>query len=63
MDMLMRTQNGGFKAFKHLNDWWEEFRLYHRVPHAMRSMMLASLRESRLRQFLETAQASNMGYL
>jgi hypothetical protein len=19
-----------FKVFKHLNDWWEEFRLYHR---------------------------------
>src|SRR5215475_2105605 len=21
---------GRFKVFKHLNDWWEEFRLYHR---------------------------------
>jgi hypothetical protein len=23
-------QVGKFKVFKHLNDWWEEFRLYHR---------------------------------
>jgi hypothetical protein len=23
-------QSGRFKVFKHLNDWWEEFRLYHR---------------------------------
>jgi len=30
MDMLNRMQFGRFKVFKHLNDWWEEFRLYHR---------------------------------
>jgi hypothetical protein len=30
MDMLGRMQSGRFKVFKHLNDWWEEFRLYHR---------------------------------
>jgi phage terminase large subunit-like protein len=30
MDMLNRMQCGKFKVFKHLNDWWEEFRLYHR---------------------------------
>ena len=30
MDMLSRMQTGRFKVFKHLNDWWEEFRLYHR---------------------------------
>jgi hypothetical protein len=30
MDMLDRMQSGRFKVFKHLNDWWEEFRLYHR---------------------------------
>jgi hypothetical protein len=23
-------QTGRLKVFKHLNDWWEEFRLYHR---------------------------------
>ncbi len=23
-------QTGQFKVFKHLNDWWDEFRLYHR---------------------------------
>jgi hypothetical protein len=30
MDMLTRMQTGRFKVFKHLNDWFEEFRLYHR---------------------------------
>ena len=30
MDMLDRMNTGRFKVFKHLNDWWEEFRLYHR---------------------------------
>jgi phage terminase large subunit-like protein len=30
MDMLNRMQSGRFKVFKHLNDWFEEFRLYHR---------------------------------
>ena len=30
MDMLDRMQTGRFKVFKHLNDWLEEFRLYHR---------------------------------
>src|SRR6516162_2679716 len=28
--MLVRMESGRFKAFKHLNDWFEEFRLYHR---------------------------------
>jgi hypothetical protein len=30
MDMLQRMQSGRFKVFNHLNDWFEEFRLYHR---------------------------------
>ena len=30
MDMLTRMQTGRFKVFKELNDWWEEFRFYHR---------------------------------
>jgi phage terminase large subunit-like protein len=29
-DMLVRMETGRFKVFKHLNDWFEEFRLYHR---------------------------------
>jgi hypothetical protein len=29
-DTLARMESGKFKVFKHLNDWWEEFRLYHR---------------------------------
>jgi hypothetical protein len=30
MQMLSRMQRGQFKVFRHLNDFWEEFRLYHR---------------------------------
>jgi phage terminase large subunit-like protein len=30
MMMLDRMQSSRFKVFKHLNDWFEEFRLYHR---------------------------------
>lgn len=30
MDMLERMQTGRLKVAKHLHDWWEEFRLYHR---------------------------------
>jgi hypothetical protein len=30
MAMLTRMQMGKLKVFKHLNDWFEEFRLYHR---------------------------------
>ena len=30
MDMLDRMQTGRFKVFRHLVDFWEEFRLYHR---------------------------------
>jgi hypothetical protein len=30
MDMLDRMQTGKFKVYNTLNDWFEEFRLYHR---------------------------------
>src|SRR4051794_14098408 len=30
MDMLDRMKTGRFKVMRHLNDWFEEFRLYHR---------------------------------
>lgn len=30
IDLLERMQTGRFKVFGHLNDWFEEFRLYHR---------------------------------
>ena len=29
-EMLDWMQTGRFKVFRHLNEWWEEFRLYHR---------------------------------
>ena len=31
MAVLTRMQIGKQKFFKHLNDWFEEFRLYHRT--------------------------------
>ena len=30
MDLLDRMQTGRFKVARHLSDWWEEFRMYHR---------------------------------
>lgn len=30
MDMLDRMQTGRLKVFRHLTEWWDEFRLYHR---------------------------------
>ena len=30
MDMLDRMQTGRLKVFKHLTEWFEEFRMYHR---------------------------------
>jgi len=30
MEMLTRMQTGRWKVFQHLNDWFDEFRLYHR---------------------------------
>ena len=31
-EMLTRMQTMRFRVFSHLNDWFEEFRLYHRAP-------------------------------
>ena len=30
MDLLQRMEQDRIKVFSHLNDWWEEFRMYHR---------------------------------
>lgn len=30
MDLLTRMQTGRLKVFAHLEDWWSEFRMYHR---------------------------------
>lgn len=30
LELLDRMRTGRFKVASHLNDWWEEFRLYHR---------------------------------
>lgn len=29
-EILTRMETGKFKVFSHLDDWWEEFRMYHR---------------------------------
>jgi hypothetical protein len=29
-DMLIRMESGRFRVFKHLTDWFDEYRLYHR---------------------------------
>lgn len=46
MDMLDRMYTGRLKVARHLNDWWEEFRLYHRkdgkVAKAFDDIMSAS---------------------
>src|SRR5262249_57005315 len=31
MEMLTRMESGRFKVFDHLNDWFSEFRLFHRL--------------------------------
>lgn len=30
MEILQRMQTGRFKVFSHLEEWWSEFRMYHR---------------------------------
>jgi hypothetical protein len=35
LDMLDRMKTGRFKVFKHLTEWFEEFRLYHREDGAV----------------------------
>jgi hypothetical protein len=36
-DMLIRMEAGRFKVLKHLSDWFEEFRLYHRKDGKVRA--------------------------
>jgi hypothetical protein len=31
LDLYKRMESGRFKVFRHLTDWFEEFRMYHRV--------------------------------
>src|SRR5262249_55446447 len=37
-DMLIRMEGGRFKVLKHLNDWFDEFRLYHRKAKAFHAL-------------------------
>ena len=61
MDMLTRMQTGRFKVFKHLHDWWEEFRLYHRkdgkVVKENDDLMAATRYALMMLRFARTAEA------
>jgi hypothetical protein len=58
--MLIRMESGRFKVFDHLNDWWEEFRLYHRrdgkVFKENDDIMAASRYAVMMLRFAETTQ-------
>jgi len=63
MDMLTRMQSGRFKVFKHHNDWWEEFRLYHRkdgkVVKEGDDLMCATRYALMMLRFAQTIRAYN----
>ena len=49
MQMLTMMEQGRFKVFSTLNDWWEEFRMYHRKDNkiiALHDDLMASTRYS-----------------
>jgi hypothetical protein len=62
MDMLNRMKSGRFKVFEHLNDWWEEFQLYHRkdgrVVKEGDDLMAATRYAGMMLRFTRTASAA-----
>ena len=63
MDMLNRMQSGRFKVFKHLNDWFSEFRLYHRkdgkVVKEMDDLMSATRYAVMMLRYARSVQAAD----
>jgi hypothetical protein len=63
MDMLTRMEGGRFKVFKHLNDWFDEFRLYHRkdgkVVKEMDDLMSATRYAVMMLRYARSVQAAN----
>jgi phage terminase large subunit-like protein len=61
-EMLDRMQTGRWKVFRHLNDWFEEFRLYHRkdgkVVKTDDDLLSASRYAMMMRRFATTASAA-----
>jgi hypothetical protein len=57
-EMLDRMQTGRLKVFSTLNDWWEEFRLYHRkdglIVKVRDDLMSATRYAMMMRRFGET---------
>ena len=62
-DMLIRMEGGRFKVFRHLNDWWDEFRLYHRkdgkVVKEYDDLMSATRYAVMMLRYARTAQEYN----
>ena len=59
MDMLQRMENGQFKVFNTLTDWFEEFRMYHRKDSkivAIRDDLMAATRYGVMSLRFATAQ-------
>jgi phage terminase large subunit-like protein len=66
MEMLTRMQTGRWKVFNHLNDWLDEFRLYHRkdgkVVKELDDLLCASRYAMMMKRFAKTAQARKAFY-
>jgi phage terminase large subunit-like protein len=67
MDMLDRMQTGRLRVFKHLTDWFDEFRLYHRadgkVVKEYDDLLCATRYALMMLRFADTApQAREAGY-
>ena len=78
MEMLTRMQTGKFKVFRELNDWFEEFRLFHRrdgkvvkenddllaaTRYALMMMPLYARTETQRRNFNREINYPNMGMI
>jgi phage terminase large subunit-like protein len=63
-DMLTRMQTGRWKVFRHLADWFEEFRLYHRkdgkIVKEADDLMAASRYALMMKRHAETEPAANV---
>jgi phage terminase large subunit-like protein len=61
MEVLDRMQTGRWKVFSHLNDWFDEFRLYHRkdgkVVKEYDDLLCASRYALMMKRYANTAQA------
>lgn len=66
MEMLDRMQTGRWKVFSHLNEWFEEFRLYHRkdgkVVKVMDDLLSSSRYAMMMLRFAETPPKARRAY-